>query len=276
MKAGCAAIVLLCGLALFPGIVAGQERERVERRDVPPARDHFQLKLGAGYDQGDFGTSDTTRSVYAPVTLQYLGDRFDVGVIASLIYLDTQSSVVVLEGVPTPAERQRRTRDVGFGDLVFRGRYDLVEDPGVGSLVPALTPFLRVKAPTANARKGLGTGEWDVAVGFEFDKRFSEFFILGDVSYTFIGDPPSQNLRDRPAASVGIGRFVTPTIAVTALLDWRRSLVQGRDDPLELLGVVQVKLAPTVMLSPSTFVGLTDGSPDFGVGVELSWRFGRY
>jgi hypothetical protein len=35
------------------------------------------------------------------VTLPYFGDRFDVGVTASLVYLDPQSGVVVLEGAMT-------------------------------------------------------------------------------------------------------------------------------------------------------------------------------
>jgi hypothetical protein len=276
MKAAWASLVLLCSVALLAGITEGQDREPLEKREASSEREHFQLKLGAGYDQGDFGTSDTTRSFYAPVTLRYLGERFDVGLTASLIYLDTESSVVVIDGLPTRAERQRRTSEVGFGDLVFRARYYLVDDPGVASYVPALTPFLKVKAPTANASQGLGTGEWDVGFGLEFDKRFSEFFILGDVGYTFIGDPPGQNFRNRPAASLGIGRYFTPNIAVAALLDWRRSLVKGGEDPLELVGVVQVKVLPTLTLIPYAFAGLTEGSPDFGVGVELSWRFGRY
>jgi hypothetical protein len=91
-----------------------------------------------------------------------------------------------------------------------------------------------------------------------------------------IGDPPGQNFRNRPAASIGIGRFFTPDVAVTALLDWRRAIVAGRDDALELVGLVQVRLSPTLLVTPNAFVGLTDGSPDFGLGVEVSWRFGRY
>ena len=276
MRSTWATLVLLGVLGLAAGVAAGQDREPPIRPETSTEREHFQLKLGAGYDQGDFGTSSTTRSGYAPLTLCYLGERFDVGLVLSLVYLDTESSVVVVEGLPTASQRQRRTSEVGFGDIILRGRYYLVEDAGVDSAVPSLMPFLKVKAPTASANKGLGTGEWDVGFGLEFDKRFSEFFILGDVGYTFIGDPPGQNFRNRPAASLGIGRFFTPTIAVTALLDWRRSLVSGRDDPLELFGIVQVKLARTLTLTPYAFAGLTDGSPDFGVGLELSWRFGRY
>jgi len=264
---------LLGGLS---GLAGAQERQRPERRDEAPGREHFQLKVGAAYDQGDFGTSETTRSFFLPVTFRYLGERFDVGVTGSLIYLDTESRVVVVDGVPTPVERQRRTNDAGFGDVILRGRYYAVDDQGVDSAVPGIAPFLKVKAPTADESKGLGTGEWDVGIGVELDKRFREFFLLGDVSYTFIGDPPGQDFRNRPAASIGIGRSFTPDLAAIALVDWRRALVRGRDDAVELVGLVQWRLARTLTMTPNAFVGLTNGSPDFGLGVEFSWRFGRY
>jgi len=266
------ALCLLGVVALRPALALAQEPASAG----PPGREHFQLKLGAAYDQGDFGTPDTTRSVFAPLTLRYLGEQFDVGVTAAIVYLDTESSVVIVDGVPTPTGRRRRSHETGFGDLLFRARYYAVEDAGPDTAVPALTPFLKVKAPTADSRKGLGTGEWDVGFGLEFDKQFHEFFVLGDVGYTFIGDPPGQDFRDRPAASLGIGRSFLPWLAITALLDWRRSLVPDREDPLELVAIVQLKVAPHLVLSPYAFAGLTSGSPAFGVGAELSWRFGRY
>jgi hypothetical protein len=269
-----AAALCVWGLVSLAGLADAQQPGR--DAGTPPGREHFQLKVGAGYDVGDFGTSDTTHSAYAPVTLRYLGERFEVGVTASLIYLDTESSVVVVDGLPVPSQRQRRTQETGFGDLIFRARYYALDDAGPDSPIPSLTPVVKLKAPTANESKGLGTGEWDGGFALEVDKRFREFFLLGDVSYTFMGDPPDQSFRDRPGASLGIGRTFTPSLTVIALLDWRRALVRGGRDPLELVGIAQIKIAPTLTLSPYTFVGLTDGSPDFGIGAEVSWRFGRY
>ena len=271
-------VALLCAVLVSTVGAAAQERKATERPELPPppGREQFQLKFGAGYDQGDFGTNDTTRSVYAPVTFRYLGERFDVGVTASLLYLDTESSVVVIDGQPTQSDRQRRSRDAGFGDLYFRGLYYLLDDPGPESFVPGVAPFLKVKAPTADANKGLGTGEWDVGFGVEWDKRFREFFVLGDVSYMFMGEPSHQHFRNRPAFSVGIGRQFTRDIAGTVMLDWRRAIVSNGDDAVELTGIVQLRLARTVTASPYVFVGLTDGSPDFGLGFEVSWKFGRY
>jgi hypothetical protein len=272
------AAAALCVLLFSTGAVTAQERLSTERPESAPSpgREHFQLKIGAGYDQGDFGTRDTTRSFYAPVTFRYLGERFDVGVTASIIYLDTESSVVIIDGQPTPSGKQEHTTAAGFGDLYFKGRYYLIEDTGPESWVPGLAPFLKVKAPTADSNKGLGTGEWDVGFGLEWDKLFREFFLLGDVSYTFIGEPPGQHFRNRPTASIGIGRQFTRELAATLLLDWRRAIVAGRDDAVELNGILQWRLSRTLLVSPYVFVGLTNGSPDFGLGFEVSWKFGRY
>jgi hypothetical protein len=275
---GAAAAAATLSLLFTTSVVAAQERTPTDRPEPPLAvgREHFQLKFGAGYDQGDFGTRDTTRSFYTPVTVRYLGDRFDVGVTASIIYLDTESSVVIVDGVPTPTGKQEHTQSFGFGDLYFKGRYYLIEDKGPQSWVPGLAPFLKVKAPTANADKGFGTGEWDVGFGLEWDKLFREFFLLGDVSYTFMGDPPGQDFRNRPGASIGIGRQLTRELAATVLLDWRRAIVAGHDDAVELNGILQWRLSRTLLFSPYIFVGLTSGSPDFGLGFEVSWKFGRY
>src|SRR5262249_23652962 len=139
-----------------------------------------------------------------------------------------------------------------------------------------LAPFVKVKFPTADDDKGLGTGKMDGGFGVEWDKSFGAFFIFGDVSYIFMGSPAGQNFRDRPGASGGAGYRITPNLTISTLLDWRRSLVKGNDDPLELNGMLTYKVTRTFSVTPNVFVGLTNGSPDWGAGVELSWKFGRW
>jgi len=252
------------------------ERPKIEPKDTE--REHLQLKFGPSYDEGDFGSRDKTRTFFFPVTLRYLGDRWDFGVTASFVRLDTPGNVVIVEGQPqaTGGAATKREVNSGFGDLILRGRYYLIDDPGPTSWIPTLTPFVKLKLPTADDSKGLGTGEVDGGFGLEWDKSFGAFFIFGDAGYTFIGNPPGQNFRDRPAASIGAGYRVTPTVTVSGLLDWRRALVKGNDDPVELVGLVTVKLTRTLSITPNVYAGLTNGSPDWGVGVEVSWKFGRW
>jgi len=241
-------------------------------------REHFQLKLGPTYDQGDFGTSETTHTFFFPVTFRYLGDWWDISITNSFIYLDAPEQITVVDGAPVRTDQGagERETNTGLGDTILRARFFVVDDPGEAGWWPALTPFLKLKIPTADEDRNLGTGETDFGFGVEWDKTFGSLIVFGDASYTFMGDPPDQDLRDRPAASIGAGYRLSEVLTVSALLDWRRALVSGNDDPLELLGIVTYRMSPTLSVSPYAFAGLTDGSPDFGIGFEVSYRFGRW
>ncbi|HJY86337.1 MAG TPA: hypothetical protein VKE24_05820 [Candidatus Acidoferrales bacterium] len=107
------------------------------------------------------------------------------------------------------------------------------------------------------------------------DKQLGTFLLFGDVSYTVIGKPVGLDLQNRPAASFGLGKKVSRAITVSGLIDWRRALVRGTGDPVEVAGILTYKASPSVSVSPNVFVGLTNGSPAFGAGVELAFRFGQ-
>src|SRR6266508_3655231 len=227
-------------------------------------REHFQLKLSPSYDEGGFGTSERTRAFVVPLTVRYLGEKFDVAATFSFVRIDSPGDVVILEGTPTATGRVAGARrvDSGFGDIVLKGRYFLIEDPGLPSPVPSIVPFVKLKIPTGDASKNLSTGEPDW--GF------------GDASYTVIGDPEGSDFRNRPAASIGAGYKISDLVTVSGLLDWRRALVASRDDPLELLWLATFRITRTLAVTPNVLVGLTNGSPDWGIGIELSYKFGRW
>lgn len=78
------AVAVATGLLLIAGFSApavGQPKpetpaERQEPRRAPAGeREHLQFKAGISYEQGDDGTGDESRAVYAPFTLKYLGER---------------------------------------------------------------------------------------------------------------------------------------------------------------------------------------------------------
>ena len=288
----CAATLVASVLSLAVGFVApaiAQQKpetptERQEPRRAPSGeREHYQLKAGISYEQGDYGTGDESRAIYAPLTFKYLGERFDVGLTVPWLYLESEEGVTQVDGDVTRGRgrgqgRRGRERDVsaaGLGDISLKGRWFLLDDQPA-SWIPALTPFARIKFPTADEDRNLGTGEADFGFGVEFDKQFGRTFVFGDVSYTVIGDPPGEDFRNRPGVSLGVGYDVTPTLTASAQIDWRRALVSGSDDPVDLIATLAIRLSRTVSIIPSLVIGLTNGSPDFGLGVEVTYKFGRY
>ena len=104
-----------------------------------------------------------------------------------------------------------------------------------GDVVPAVTPYVKIKFPTADSDGGLGTGEFDETVGVGLAKRLVErLFGYLSLSYTFIGDPPGSDLRDSFGWSIGAAYAVLQPLSVFAFLEGATAIAPGQDDPVEV------------------------------------------
>ena len=85
-------------------------------------------------------------------------------------------------------------RETGLGDFVFGAKWELVAEHG---WLPAQALSPVVKLPTADAEKGLGSGEIDYDLTWIASKAISEKAnVHVNVGYTWVGDPPAENLND--------------------------------------------------------------------------------
>jgi hypothetical protein len=237
-----------------------------------PARVTF--RMGVGYDQGDFGSDETSRAAYLPVSLRFAANRFDLTVSSSFARIDTAEGVRLIDGVPVQTGAGVPLQESGIGDAVVRSRFFIWEN--ADSDLPSVTPFVRVKIPTAREELGLGTGKTDVGVGVELDKRLHQVFVFGDVGYTVVGKVPGLDLRNRTTAGFGVGKELSESTTISGMFDWRSAIIAGNPNPAEFTGVLSYRLSSSVTLSPNGFVGLTSGSSDFGLGLQMSFRFGRF
>ncbi len=268
-------LVLITCLA-SPSASWGEDSADVATDGADVEWERFQFKTGISYEQGDFGTDTTTRSLFMPFTLRYLHDRFDLGVTIPLVYARLPGDITLIDGRPefVGGDGSEVQTLPGFGDVTLKGRIYAFDDPGADSLLPGVAPFFKVKFPTA--RSDLGTGEFDYGFGLEFDKQFGNLFLFADAGYTVIGNPPGRGLRDRHSAGGGLGYYLTPDLSAAVSLAWSRSVAPGSEDPADIYIDLSWRITPTVTWTPFASIGLTDGSPDFGVGFEMSYRFGRF
>jgi len=262
------ALFLILWLA-FPPLGSGQERE------------HFQIITGFSYQGGDFGTRQNSQTIFMPFTFRYLGERFDFGLTIPFVYKDSSAAISIIDGRPIRIRKDPVSNLIdlfapGVGDLALKGRLYLFDDPGTDSFLPAITPTARIKFPTADESEGLGTGEFDFGLGLELDKQINNIFLFSDFGYTFIGEPPGTNLRNQIALGTGIGYQILESLSASIAFAWSRSLVSGTDDPMDIITNVSWQITRTLTWTPFVSAGLTDGSPDFGVGFTLSKRFGRF
>jgi hypothetical protein len=241
------------------------------------AEEKWQTDLSATFTSGDYGTNSRTDILYMPFSLRRLFEAGDLTLTIPYIHITSDGNVTLLNGVPNRTGRLRSARTAarvsedGLGDVVLKGRFYVLDEQGP---LPTFALTARVKAPTADADKGLGTGEWDEGVGAEVSKRFAERWVgYGDLGYTIIGKPDGVPLRNQWNYDVGLGYYFTKALLGSMYYEEWRALLPGLSNPRDLLFVVTYKATPTVRFNAAFEAGLSDGAPDYGMTAGLSVRF---
>lgn len=231
------------------------------------------------YSVGDYGTGKDTSLVYIPFTLGVTPlDRLWLTLTVPYIHQTTQNVVITGGGVAARngaggkfARPARSTTESGLGDVLLKGSYVLVREQ---DLIPEIAPYVKIKFPTADEDRGLGTGEFDETVGVDLSKRLIEtLFGYLTLSYTFIGDPPGTDFRNSFGWSIGAAYAVMPPLSVFGFLEGSTAIARGQADPVELRVGAEYKLTKALKLTGSVTRGLTDGAADWGVSAGLALRF---
>jgi hypothetical protein len=232
------------------------------------------LNAGAGRFEGDFGLEeDTTVDVFNVSARWYL-PRAEVQLSVPYLRIDGPADIVVIGGQPVsvPGQGDSRTES-GLGDLVIQGEYYL--RTGTESS-PWVIGLLRLKAPTGDEDRGLGTGAADVEVGIGLIQRYGPVNLLADVGYTWVGSSSEFDLRDvlRLGAGVAMSFGANDRHSTYLYLENRANMVKGSDDRRSLaLGVgTSLDQAQRVRVSAALFIGLTDTAEDVGFYLTLGRR----
>ena len=205
-------------------------------------------------------------------------DRFWLSVTVPFIYQDTQNVVVTGGGVASRKEQKgkfaqpaRSTTESGLGDVLLKASVVVVEER---DFIPEITPYLKIKFPTADADRGLGTGEYDETLGVDLSKRLIDaLFGYLTLAYTFIGDPPGTDFRNSFGWSVGAAYAVIQPLSLFAFLEGSTAIARGQEDPVELRVGAEFRVTKWLKLTGAVSRGLTDGAADWGVSGGLGLRF---
>jgi hypothetical protein len=216
-------------------------------------------------------------------------DNGDVTLIIPYLSVTGDCDVTLLSGVPNKTGgtcptrtiaggRQvrttvTRTTESGIGDVLLQGRYYLLDEDKKGFL-PTIAVLARIKFPTADRDRGLGTGEFDEKLGVQLSKTLTEQWIaFADLGYTFIGSPPGVDLKNQWNYDVGIGYYFTPSLLGSVYYEEWTAVVSGFDNPRDLYFDATYTVTPAFRLNAGLLVGLSSGAPDYGVIGGVSYRF---
>ncbi len=224
--------------------------------------------LGYHYSTGKYGSSERTDISFVPLTLT----ARDVSWMARLTlpYINV-SGLPALDGTAVGDTVVTGTGS-GIGDIVLEGVYTVTP---LEDWMPYLDVGARVKFPTADDERGLGTGKFDYQLNLEVARVFGNVTPFASVGYRFVGDPASFDLRNVWLASVGTVLQVASGVNAGAFLFYQQSASTTSEDQLDIMPYIDWKPTTDWSISLYTTAGLQDGSPDFGTGVQLTYSVGR-
>ncbi|MHC4517801.1 MAG: transporter, partial [Planctomycetota bacterium] len=156
-------------------------------------RPTWQYGLSFSYLTGDYGEEEDTDILYTAATIKRYFEEGDV--MLTIPYLDiSDGGVTFIDGGAEAVAGAEGGS--GLGDIILKGRYYAVEQD---DMLPFIDLVGSLKIPTADEDKGLGTGEADFTVMAEFARRLADeaWVALGELGYTFVGEPSGSDADNR-------------------------------------------------------------------------------
>jgi len=267
--AAAAGFFLLAGNAVAQtGAQTASQAVAAQQGEAP----RTSVAVGAEYSTGKFGGTETTDTLYIPVVVRYETGPWVLKATVPWLRITGPGNVIGAgaDRVVVPGVTAARRTESGLGDIVLSGFYNVLDERkgGLGLDVGA-----KVKLPTADDQKGLGTGELDYAAQMDFFKPFDATTLFGSIGYRVYGDPAGTTLKDVFYTSIGASYRMSSQQSVGVAYDYRPAIVDGGGKVSEATLFWSNRLSPQWKLQVYGVVGFADASPDAGIGALLERRF---
>lgn len=228
----------------------------------------FTFSAGTEYTTGRYGGDADIEDLYVPLTATLDYGRTQFRLTTPYLSVTAPEGTVIYGpgGEPIPGTGDITTES-GLGDIIASFTlYDVINSPRLG-LAMDLTG--KAKFGTADADKGLGTGEHDYTLQADFYKFFAKLTLMGTVGYKFRGDPIEVDLEDALVTSLGFNYKVTPETSAGLFFDYRESAIPGNDSIQEISGFLSRQFNEKWRFQFYALAGLTDSSPDWAAGIKI-------
>jgi len=235
--------------------------------EQPPGT--FKVGSGFNYSTGDYGFTQDTELWSIPLNLTYDLDRWTLK--AGFSYLTIKGPANVATGTtpaPGPA-RPTSATESGLGDTSVGVTYHAKRTPG--ELNVDFTA--RVKLPTANEDRGLGTGKTDTYLQADFSQTFGSVTAFTTLGYRFMGNSEESPLKDGVFVTAGAAYALPSGLVFGAAYDWQSRIVDGASPGSNLIGFVAKNPNDRWNLLAYGIAGFNDASPNFGIGGLATYKF---
>lgn len=247
------------------------------------ADDGLRLGVGVDYSSGDYGSETDTKILSVPLSARYATGDWSFKASLPWMRVEGDASVIPGLGAVSNTNPQGRGRGNG-GDTVDPIAPTTGTTSGIGDLRLAATYAIptegawgvdltgNVKIATADEDKGLGTGANDYGAAVDLFRDFDGTTVFGGVSYTWLGESDYIDVDDVLAANLGASRKLGEG-SFGLMYDYRQPTSDTADDRSEVTGFYSFPTTDTSKLQFYATKGLSDGSPDWGAGLNFTAGF---
>lgn len=227
----------------------------------------LSASTGVDYSSGDYGAAEDTEIFVIPAVLRATTGNLAFTASVPYLRIDGPGNVVVGPGgEPLPGAPTASGVREGIGDLSLGAAYTFTgAQPGGVEL----TLGGNVKLPTSQESEQLGTGETDYTVKGEVSAPLGGLTPFASVGYRFFGDPEGVDLRSGPTASAGFSTSVGTSVLI-ASYDYVRAITPATEDSHSIFSGLSVPVGSRLNFTGYGVAGLSEGSPDFGVGLLVT------
>jgi hypothetical protein len=228
---------------------------------------NVSVKTGYDYSTGTYGTGIETEITSIPFIVNY--ETGDWIFKATVPYVEIKGADNVRTGVGPVAPTADSVRTVsGLGDVTVSAIRTFFLDNQTGFDLGG-----KVKLATADDEKGLGTGENDYWLLADVYRKIGSVIYFGGVGYGMLGDSPELQLKNVVSANLGASFKVNEAASVGATFDTRTESTEGGFAQREVTAFYMHKLGGGYRLQAYALKGFSDGSPDWGGGLNIGYSF---
>lgn len=230
---------------------------------------NVSFKTGYDYSSGKYGSTTETKITSIPMTLNV--EKGDWTFKASVPYVRIDGASDVIVGVGKTTSTSTTTRSVsGLGDLTTSATYSLYNDK---TSKTGLDLTGKIKFGTASESKGLGTGQndfWMMADGY---KQIGNTTLLAGIGYGILGSSDTLRLNNVVSGNIGASYKLDDKSNVGAMFDARTKSVDTSEGMREMTLFYTHKLGSGYKLQAYAVKGFSDGSPNWGGGLNIGYNF---
>lgn len=233
------------------------------------ADDPLSLGVGFDYTAGKYGDTTSTSILEVPVVGRYQSDN--VTLMLTVPYISVTGPGGVIQGIGRVGRATTRTTTAtssGLGDVVASAGYTVHSSDAL-----ALDVFGNVKFGTADATKGLGTGENDYSAQVDGYYTLAQTTMFATAGYKVYGSTAAIPLDNAPYGALGVSQDLGDKTSAGARLDIEKSPSVFEEDQRYMTVFVSQEVSNKTYVRAHLMKGFTNSTADYGFGAMITGYF---